>query len=92
MSTCAMIFADFNDLLSSPQCVWLDSVGARGDLDRLGLELSEGLAIVVYDHDLDVDGNRDDILADAIVARDGDSGRWIAIIDRNTLRHASDKP
>ncbi|MGO9406554.1 MAG: hypothetical protein ACLP41_04595 [Acidimicrobiales bacterium] len=56
------------------------------------MEPSEGLAIVVYDHDLDVDGNRDDILADAIVARDSDNGRWIAIIDRNTLRHASDKP
>jgi hypothetical protein len=88
----ARIFADFNDLLSSPQRVWLDSVGARKDLDRLGVELTEGLAIIVYDHDLDAEGNRDDILADAVVERDKETGRWVAVIDRDTLRHLSDEP
>jgi hypothetical protein len=85
------IFADFNDLLSSPERVWLDTVGARDDLDRLGLELVEGLVVTVYDHDHDLDdnGNRDDLLADAVVARDADSSRWVAIVDRTTMRHAS---
>jgi hypothetical protein len=89
MSDRPRIFADLNDLLGSPQQVWLDTVGAREDLDRLGLELVEGLLVTVYDHDLDDEGNRDDLLADAEVARDAESGRWVAIVDRDTMRHAS---
>jgi hypothetical protein len=83
------IFADFNDLLGSPEQVWLDTVGARHDLERLGIELVEGLPVTVYDHDLDANGDRDDLLADAVVARDTESGRWVAIVDRKTMRHAS---
>lgn len=82
------IFADFNDLLSSSQRVWLDTAGARDDLDQLGLELVEGLAVTVYDHDLNDEGRRDDLLADAVVARDTATGRWVAIVDRETMRHA----
>ena len=54
------------------------------------MERTEGLRVVVYDHDLDDDDERDDILADAVVERDEATGRWMAVIDRETVRHDSD--
>lgn len=39
MTQLPRIFADFNDLLSSPRRVWLDTFGALEDLNRQGLEL-----------------------------------------------------
>jgi hypothetical protein len=69
------IFADFNDLAGTARTAWLDTVGAGRDLKRLGLELSEGLELVLYDHDLDATGGRDDILADGVATRDSETGR-----------------
>jgi hypothetical protein len=86
------VFADFNDLLSSPRRLWLDTVGAREDLERQGLELREGLRLTLYDHDLDDAGNRDDLLVEGVVSRDPESGRWMAIIEPDEIRNESDDP
>ena len=91
MTQLPRIFADFNDLLSSPRRVWLDTVGAREDLNRQGLELHEGLIVMLYDSDLDVLGNRDDLLVEGVVSRDRATGRWIATIDPNAIRHESNE-
>lgn len=84
------VFADFNDLLSSPRRLWLDTVGARKDLERQDLELREGLRLTLYDHDLDDASNRDDLLVEGVVSRDPESGRWMAIIEPDEIRHESD--
>jgi hypothetical protein len=87
------VFADFNDLLSSPRRLWLDTVGAREDLQRQGIELREGLEITLYDHDLDEAGNRDDLIVEGVVSRDPATGTWMATIDPDTIRHESnDRP
>ena len=87
------VFADFNDLLSSPRRLWLDTVGAREDLERQGIELREGLEITLYDHDLGEAGNRDDLIVEGVVSRDRATGRWIATIDPDAIRHeSSDRP
>jgi hypothetical protein len=81
------VFADFNDLLATGDRLWLDTVGAREDLDRQGLTLHEDLALTLYDHDLDDAGRKMVLLADGKVVRDAPSGRWSAIIDTATIRH-----
>lgn len=84
------VFADFNGLLSSPGRLWLDTAGAKEDLERQGVELQEGLKIVLYDHDLDATGARDDLLVEGVVSQDPDTGRWRATIDPDAIRHESD--
>jgi hypothetical protein len=86
------VYADFNDLLGSPRRLWLDTVGARQDLERQGLELQEGLRILLYDHDLDDEGERDDLVVEGIVSLDRATGRWCAFIDPGAIRHASECP
>lgn len=90
MTQLPRVFADFNDLLSSPRRVWLDTVGARDDLERQGLELREGLAVMLYDHDVDEAGKRDDLVVEGVVSRDRETGRWMATIDPDAIRHESD--
>lgn len=91
MTPLPRVFADFNDLLSSPRRLWLDTVGARDDLERQGVELRDGLEIMLYDHDLDDAGNRDDLIVEGVVSRDSATGRWMATIDPHTIRHESIK-
>lgn len=83
------LFADFNDLLELGNRVRLDTVGAREDLTKQALTLEEGMALVVYDHDLNDEGERDDLVADAVAHWDSGLNAWVAIIDRSTVRNES---
>lgn len=86
------VFADFNDLLGLQDRLRLDTVGAREDLRRQVIALEEGQALLLYDHDEDAEGNRDDLVVEGTVRWDRDLNCWVAVIDRSAIRHESQHP
>jgi hypothetical protein len=84
------IFADFNDLLGLVDRVRLDTAGAREDLERQEATLEEGMPLVVYDHDENDRGERDDLIAHATAHWDAELGTWVAVVDRATIRNESE--
>jgi hypothetical protein len=72
--------------------VRLDLPGTRADLQRWGVELANGLRLVLYTEDADAEGRVDDLVTVGTVRYDSEEGRWAAEIDWNTLIHASGLP
>jgi hypothetical protein len=72
--------------------VRLDLPGTRDDLRRWGIELADGLHLVLYTEDADADGRIDDLVTVGTVRYDGDEGRWAAEIDWEKLVHVSALP
>ena len=70
--------------------ILLHTVGTRADLQRFGIELSEGLALAVYCDDLDDLGRENALVADGVVTWDSEAQRWVLDIDWGKLRHESD--
>jgi hypothetical protein len=65
--------------------------GEHGDL----VELSSGMTVTAFDHDLDENGNRDDLLASGVVEASPDwlqckGSKWILRIDENGIYHESE--
>jgi hypothetical protein len=83
------VYADFHDL-DDENRIRLDCTGTREDLERLGLELSDGLELALYTDDADEHGNPDDLMADGIVHFDEGNQCWVAYVNWNALYHASD--
>jgi hypothetical protein len=87
------IYADFNGNTKSESgedWLLLDGKGTFDDLHRLGLEFKEGLEAVFYDNDADDKGNLDDIEVEGVVKYDP-VHHWVAVIDWDKVRHASDR-
>lgn len=84
------VYADFQNL-DDDNRVRLDARGTLDDLARLGLSLSDGLALTLYTDDADEAGRPDDLLADAVV-RPGEGKGWVAEVDWASVRHVSDEP
>jgi hypothetical protein len=72
--------------------VRLDLPGTCRALQRWGIELVDGLRLVLYDEDADADGRIDDLVAVGTVRYDRDEDRWVAEIDWEKLIHVSDLP
>jgi hypothetical protein len=72
--------------------VRLDLPGTRDDLRRWGIELTDGLRLVLYTEDGDAEGRIDDLVAVGTVRHDDDEGRWGAEIDWGKLVHVSELP
>lgn len=74
-----LIFADFQnaDVLGR---VRLNTVGSVEDLGRLGVRLTNGLRVTLYDDDLEADGE---------VVFSAEEHIWVAKIDWNAIRHVS---
>ncbi len=68
----------------------LSCYGTMQDLARYGIELKEGLALTFYSDDADDTGNPDDLIVQGVVQYDKTSNQWVALIDRNAIRHVSD--
>jgi hypothetical protein len=85
--------ADFNGLFGELLCLsHRDSV-----LDAEGSEvvLQPGMSVMVFEKDLDNDGNRDDLIASGTVEASPDwlqcrGSRWVLRIDQHGVRHESD--
>lgn len=83
------IYADFHNL-DDQNRVRLNCRGTIEDLKRFGIELREGLKLILYTDDADDNGNPDALLADATIQFDGSSQSWVASVDWTALRHESD--
>jgi hypothetical protein len=71
-----LIYADFNN--ADPHgCLRLNCAGTTDDLSREGVELREGLPIVLHDEELEADG---------IAHFSADEKAWVAIIDWQKVR------
>lgn len=84
-------YADFRNL-DDENRLRLTCAGTRQDLQRQGIELREGMALTLYTDDANDNRESDELLADAIVHYDEAGQCWVAAIDWNAIRHASEKP
>jgi hypothetical protein len=84
------VYADFQNLDASNR-LRLTCAGTIRDLERLGLQLREGLVLTLYTDDEDDSGNPDELRAEGIVHYDAGQQCWVAMIDWDALRHASDE-
>lgn len=67
------------------------SVGTSQDIERLSLELVEGLKVNFYDFD-GTDKRADDkLLFEGTIHFDSSKSQWYALIDWNSFRHESDE-
>ena len=87
------LYADFNKRDGDDSLEWLVLTcrGTFDDLARLNIQLTEGLRATFYMDDGDKMGHPDDLEADGYVHFDAGKNYWVAIIDWNSLRHASDR-
>ena len=84
------IYADYHDV-DDDNCVRLTKVGTRRDLAKHGIELQDGLKITVYMDDADDAGNRDDLMADAVVRYNSRDKCWVAAIDWDEVKNRSER-
>jgi hypothetical protein len=82
------IYADFHNLDDSNR-LRLTCAGTREDLERLGIELQEGLELIFYMDDADDQGRPDELRVRGVVHFDGDHECWIADVDWSRAHHES---
>lgn len=83
------VYIDFQKLDDWRRPILFTS-GTLADLTRLGIELRDGMSLAFYSDDEDDDGHSDPLLVDGTVRYDDQNQRWVAEIDWNEIRHASD--
>ena len=81
------VYADFNNL-DDDNRLRLTCMGTIQDLDRLGVQLREGLCLTFCMDDADEQGNRDDLLVDGIVEKGEDC--FVGKVDWDTVKHESE--
>lgn len=84
------IYADFQDL-DAENRPRLTCAGTLRDLERQGIRLRDGLVLTLYTDDADDQGHPNELRADGIVSYNDDERCWVAAIDWDALRHASDE-
>lgn len=82
------VHADFQNLDDDSR-LRLTCAGTFDDLERQGIQLWEGLLLVLYTDDADDDGRPDELYAVGVVQYDEQQKVWVAEIDWNAIRHAS---
>jgi hypothetical protein len=82
------IYADFHNL-DDLNRLKLTCAGTREDLERLGIELREGLVLTFYMDDADDQGRPDELCVEGVVLFDADDISWIADVDWSKVRHES---
>jgi hypothetical protein len=83
------IYADFHNADSRGR-IRLNCVGTIEDLSRQQVALRDGLVVTLYSDDLDGKGRLDELLADGVVSFSEAEHCWVAAIDWNAIRHASE--
>ena len=97
MTTPPRVYVDFMNTdgrrhVDGRRRVLLNTAGTKEDLARHGIELREGLKLLLYSDDADTRGKSDPLLVEGTVTFDSDRDRWVAVIDWDALRHESDSP
>lgn len=70
--------------------IWLTTIGTRRDLERLRIELREGLPLKLWTDDLDEAGKEDNLIVDGVAHFYEEVGVWVALIDWDHVRHESE--
>jgi hypothetical protein len=89
------IAVDFNEMIES-DLVLLSRTDTRTDSSGAAIALSEGLAVHLYEDDVDAAGRPDKLIADGTVERNGsgvswgDRTTWCCRIDSRGVRHESE--
>jgi hypothetical protein len=84
------IYADFQKL-DDDNRLKLTCRGTLEDLQRQGVELSEGLNLTFYTDDGDDQGRPDELRVDGVVQFNEAERCWVAAVDWDRLRHASEE-
>ena len=84
------IYADFHKLDDENRIV-LTTLGTKEDLQRLGIELAEGMPLTFYMDDADDEGNSDDIMVDGAAHFSAADSCWVAAVDWDAVYHASEQ-
>jgi hypothetical protein len=85
------VYADFQNL-DDENRLRLTCAGTRRDLERQEVELREGMVLTFYTDDANDEGRPDELLAEGVVHFDNAEKCWVATIDWNAIRHASEEP
>ena len=71
------IYADFN-AQTEDEKVWLNTVGSQADLEKIETPLTDGMTVVLYDEELEVQ---------ARLERFRDGVHWLGVPDWSTKRY-----
>jgi hypothetical protein len=83
------IYADFHNADAQGR-LRLNCIGTLEDLSQQQVALRQGLVLTLYSDDLDDKGQLDELLVDGVVAFSEEEHCWVAAIDWDAIRHASD--
>ena len=83
------VYADFQNL-DDENRLRLTCAGTWEDLEQQHIHLQPGSVLTFYMDDADDEGRPDELLADGTVRYSEVEQCWVAEIDWNALRHASD--
>ena len=83
------VYADFQNVDDANR-LRLTCAGTLRDLERQGVRLRGGLVLNFYTDDADDLGRPDELRVQGIIHFDDDQRCWVAVIDWDDLRHASD--
>jgi hypothetical protein len=84
-----LIYADTNDYDGNGHLVIMGR-GTERDLAKYGIILENGMKLTFYMDDADDEGNPDNLIFDGIVHFDETNQQWVAAIDWDNFKHASD--
>lgn len=85
------VYGDYHN--ADPQGrVRLNTAGTLQDLARQGLRLHDGLALTLYSDDENAAGEPDELTVEGVVTWSAEEHCWVAAIDWDAIRHASDDP
>jgi len=87
--TIPRVYADFQNL-DDDNRVQLTCAGTLEDLERQGIELYDGLVLILRTDDADDVGQPDELWAKGVVQFNEAHQCWVASIDWTDLHHGSD--
>jgi hypothetical protein len=85
-----LVYADFQNADALGR-LRLNCSGSLDDLARQQVQLREGLQLALYSDDADEHGEPDELRVEGIAQYSQDDRCWVAVIDRNSIHHASDE-
>jgi hypothetical protein len=84
------VYADFQNADVKGR-VRLNCAGTTRDLARQQASLHKGLVLSLYADDADAEGRPDELEALGVVEYSDEERCWVAVIDWNAVRHASER-
>ena len=87
--TAPRVFVDFQNADAQGR-LRLNCAGTLDDLSTQKIELKEGMSLALYEDDVSDTGEPDEILVQGTAAYSKEEGCWVAVIDWNAVKHASE--